>query len=269
MKYETILYEKENRIATVRLNRPERMNAVVEEMYRELAQVLDVAGEDEEVRALILTGAPRIKDGVERPAFCAGADLKKHDSGERTRADKRAYILLAHETTRRLHDFPKPVIAAVGGPARGAGVEMALCADLILMGQSASLAFTETGLGTFVGGGSTYHLPRLVGPARAKELVYTGRVISGPEAVAMGLALESFSDAELMNRAVALATEIADKAPLSIALAKQRLQQPAGLDLKTVLQLEADAILACMDTADWHEGIRSFAEKRKPIFKGR
>lgn len=269
MSFTTILYEKKNGVAIVRLNRPERMNAVVEEMYRELTGALAEAGADDQVRAVILTGSTRVKDGVEKHAFCAGADLKKHDSGERTHADKRAYILMAHETTRLLHVFPKPVIAAVNGPARGAGVEMALCADFILMAADATVAFTETGLGTFVGGGATYHLPKLVGLGRAKELVYTGRVVSGAEAVEMGLALESCPVGELMERAMALATTLAQRAPFSLSLAKRRLQQPSTLDLESVLHLEAEAILACMDTEDWHEGIRSFAERRKPVFEGK
>ncbi|MCK9463183.1 MAG: enoyl-CoA hydratase/isomerase family protein [Proteobacteria bacterium] len=269
MKYETILYEKRGEVAIVRLNRPERMNAVVERMYLDLTDALSVAEVDAGLRAVILTGSVRVRDGVEKQAFCAGADLKKHDSGDRSHADKRAYIMLAHETARLLYDFPKPVIAAVNGPARGAGAEMALCADFILMADSATIAFTETGLGTFVGGGSTRHLPRLVGPARAKELIYTGRVVFGPEAVAMGLALESCPVDRLMGRAMDLAGVVASKAPLSIRLAKKRLQQPAALDLDSVLHLEAEAILSCMDTEDWREGIRSFAERREPRFTGK
>lgn len=269
MSYETILYEKKGGVAIVRLNRPERMNAVIERMYVDLNNALERAGGDAEVRALVLTGSARIKDGVAKHAFCAGADLKKHDSGERTHADKRAYILAAHESCRRLHVFTKPVIAAVNGPARGAGVEMALCADFILMADTATVAFTETGLGTFVGGGATYHLPKLVGLARAKELVYTGRVIDGREAVELGLAIASWPVAELEKRAMELAGTLAAKAPFSLELAKRRLQQPATLDLESVLHLEAEGILACMDTEDWHEGIRSFAEKRAPVFKGK
>jgi enoyl-CoA hydratase len=263
------MYEKKDQIAVLRLHRPERMNAVIEQMYVELTDALTAAGADAEVRVLVLTGSSRMKDGVEKRAFSAGADLKKHGAGERSHAQKRAYILLAHETTRLLYTFPKPVIVAVGGPARGAGAEMALCADFILMADSATLAFTETGLGTFVGGGSTYHLPRLVGPARAKELIYTGRVISGLEAVEMGLAIESHPAEKLLARALELAGVIAKKAPLSMAFAKKRLSQPASLDLESVLHLEAEAILSCMDTEDWHEGLRSFAEKRAPLFTGK
>ena len=269
MSYDTIRYEKRGEIAVIRLHRPERMNAVIEEMYHELDRALADARDDGEVRAVVLTGSVRVKDGVEKHAFCAGADLKKHDAGERSHAEKRRYILLAHESTRLLHTFPKPVIAAINGPARGAGVEMALCADLIMMAHDATMAFTETGLGTFVGGGATHHLPKLVGPARAKELIYTGRVVDGREAVALGMAISSHPVDRLEAEAVALAEHIAGRAPISVAHAKRLLQLPAGVDLETVLRMEADAILSCMDTEDWHEGIRSFVEKRAPEFKGK
>jgi len=268
MIHGTIIYEKDGPVAVIRLNRPERMNAVIEEMYLDLGRALDEVGGDRSVRALVITGSEHRKGGVVKQAFCAGADLAKHASGDRTHAEKRAYILLAHETTLRIHELPKPVIAAVNGPARGAGAEMALACDMVLMSEEATVAFTETGLGTFVGGGSTRHLPRLVGVSRAKELVYTGRVVTGAEAAAIGLALRCFPADRLLDEALALARTIAERAPISMAFAKKRLQQPDSLDLATVLDLEAEAILSCMDTEDWHEGIRSFEEKRKPVFRG-
>ncbi len=269
MSYETIKLEKSEAVAVIRLSRPERMNAVIEQMYRDLQAALEEIRQDDGLRAVILTGSVRVKDGVSKQAFCAGADLKKHEEGARTRGQKRAYIELAHETCRLLREFDRPVIAAVNGPARGAGAEMAFACDFVLMANEASVAFPETGLGTFVGGGVTYHLPRLVGLARAKELIYTGRVVGGESAVEMGLAQESCSIEELMPRCHELAAQLAEKAPLSMELAKKRLQQSSGIDLETTLQLEADAILACMDTEDWAEGIRAFAEKRKPKYEGR
>lgn len=269
MDYPTLQFEKSEAVAVIRLNRPERMNAVIEQMYVDLQDVVEEIRRDDDIRAVVLTGSVRVKDGVSKEVFCAGADLKKHGEGERTRAQKRAYIELAHETCRRLHELEKPVIAAVNGPARGAGAEMAFACDFVIMADEASLAFTETGLGTFVGGGVTYHLPRLVGPGRAKELIYTGRVVNGETAVELGLALESHPIDTLMPRCMELAEHLAERAPFSMRLAKKRLQQSSGIDLETTLQLEADAVLACMETEDWAEGIRSFAEKRKPKYKGR
>jgi len=269
MNYSTIKYSQDGCVGTIRLNRPERMNAVIEEMYLEIQDVLDRSRSDPAIRALILTGSVLKKGNVEKQAFCAGADLKKHSAGERSHAQKRGYIMLAHETTRDIYTFPKPVIAALNGPARGAGAEMALSCDFIFMADDATIAFPETGLGSFVGGGVTYHLPRIVGLTRAKELVYSGRIVNGEPAVSMGLALKSLPLEELMPEANAFAKELSEKAPISMELAKRRLQHPPGLDIDTILILEAEAIISCMDTEDWHEGIRSFNEKRKPVYKGK
>jgi enoyl-CoA hydratase len=244
------------------------MNAVVEEMYLEIQAALESA-RGEGLRSLVVTGSAFERDGVVKQAFCAGADLKKHSAGERSRTEKRRYIELAHETTRRIFEFPRPIIAAVNGPARGAGAELAVACDFIVMAEDATLAFPETGLGTFVGGGVTHILPRVVGMARAKELVYTGRVVDGREAVALGLALRTCSLEDLREESLSLARDFVSKAPTSMTFAKKHLQRPPSLDLETVLQLEADAILACMDTEDWHEGLRAFAEKRPPRYQGR
>ncbi len=268
MEYTTILYEKTGHVGIVRLNRPERMNAVIEKMYLELQDVLAAAERDGEIRVLVLTGTVLVKDGKERQAFCAGADLKEHSAGTRDHRQKRLYIELAHETTRMIYECEKPVIAAVNGAARGAGAEMALNCDFVLMADTATIAFPETGLGTFVGGGVTSHLPALVGLMKAKELVYTGKVLNGPEAVSYGLALGSFPVETLMDEALKYAEVIAGKAPVSMAYAKKRLQSSYMHDLKTVLMHETDAILSCMDTEDWHEGIRAFGEKRKPEYRG-
>jgi len=269
MDYRTIEFFEDGYVGIIRLNRPERMNAVIEEMYLEIQDVLELARFDELIRALILTGSVLKRGDVEKQAFCAGADLKKHASGERTHAQKREYILLAHETTKKIYEFPKPIIAAVNGPARGAGSEMALNCDFVFMAEEANIAFPETGLGTFVGGGVTYHLPRIVGLTKAKELVYSGRVVDGKTAVELGLALRCYKVEELLAETKAFAKALGERAPVSMGLAKKRLQQSPALDIETVVHLEAEAILTCMDTEDWHEGIRSFNEKRKPKYKGK
>jgi len=269
MDFETIIYEKEDGVGIVRLNRPERMNAVIEEMYRDLQSALGMAESDGQVRVLILTGSVRKHPDGDKEAFCAGADLKKHAGGQRTAVQRRQYILLGHETCRRLHNFPKPVIVAVNGPARGAGAEMALNGDFLFMADTATIGFPETSLGSFVGGGVTRHLTQIIGMMRAKELIYGGRVLNGPESVGMGLALKSVPVANLMDDARAFARELAAKAPISMAFAKSQIQEAPGRDLQTVLLLEADAILATMHTEDWQEGVRSFAERRPPVYRGR
>lgn len=269
MELATVVYEVDGAVGVLRLNRPERMNAVVEEMYLDVQEALDAAAAAPEVRALVLTGSVWHREAGDRQAFCAGADLKKHAAGERSAKERRDYILLAHETTRRVHDFSKPIVAAVNGPARGAGAELAVNCDFVLMADEATIAFPETGLGTFVGGGVTALLPRLLGEARAKRLVYLGEVLDGRAAVEVGLALASYPVGRLMDEAMALAGRLAERAPLSMALAKELLGRAPGLDLETVLRLEAEAILACMGTEDWAEGIRAFAERRAPRYEGR
>jgi len=268
MSYATIELHTDGPLATIRLNRPERMNAVIEEMYLEIQDALRRISADPDIRCLVLTGSVMRRDGVEKQAFCAGADLKKHSAGERTAEDRRRYIELAHETALALFDFPKPSIAAVNGPARGAGAELAIACDFILMAEEATLAFPEIGLGTFVGGGATHILPRLVGLARAKELIYTGRVIGGKEASELGLALFCCPVGELRERAGALARELSGKAPIPMALAKRLLHISPRKKVRKALRMETEAILECMESEDWLEGLRAFSEKRSPRFKG-
>ncbi|CAN2040099.1 Enoyl-CoA hydratase/isomerase family protein [Candidatus Magnetomoraceae bacterium gMMP-15] len=268
MNYNTIKYIKEDNIGIIKLNRPERMNAVIEEMYSEIKDVLEYAQFDSKIRVLILTGSVLKKGNIEKQAFCAGADLKEHSSGKRTYSQKRAYIMLAHETTQKIYEFPKPIIAAINGPARGAGAEMAVNCDFIIMAEEASIGFPETGLGTFTGGGVTHHLPKMIGIMKAKELIYLGRIISGKEAVDIGLALTCFPIKNLLDETRAFANELAEKAPISMKFAKKQLNESPGLNIATTLLLEAQAILSCMDTEDWKEGINAFKEKRKPLYKG-
>jgi len=269
MNLTTIAYEKNETVGVIRLNRPERMNAVNETMYIEIQELLQSTESDNEIKVLIITGSVLKKGDVEKQAFCAGADLKEHAAGKRDKAQKRKYIELAHDTTRRIYEFPKPIIAAINGPARGAGVETALNCDFILMADTATLAFTETSLGTFVGGGITSHLPSIIGVMKAKELIYTGKVLDGKAAVELGVALKSVPVDDLFETALSLAKNLSEKAPLSMKLAKERLQNARLIAIEKVLKFETDAILSCMETEDWQEGIKAFMEKRKPIYKGR
>lgn len=247
-------------VATITLDSQHNRNALSRQLLGDLHRSLDEA-EAADVRAIVLTHRG--------PAFCAGADLKEHASGSRTPEQRRAYIELAHATCERLARHPQPVIAAVNGPARGAGAELVLCCDLVLMAEEATLGFPETGLGTFIGGGSTWHLPRLVGLARAKELVYTGRIVDGREAVALGLAQKAVPGDHLLEEALELARALAGRAPRSLRLAKQHLADSAGRTLHEALAAETEAILGCMETEDWREGAQAFAAHRPPDFTGR
>ena len=146
---------------------------------------------------------------------------------------------------------------------------MAVNCDFIIMADTASIAFPETGLGTFVGGGVTYHLPPDHRPGQGQGIDYTGRILNGPEAVDIGLAFRSTPIDNLMKEAMDLAGLMAGKAPVSMAFAKNQIQKALLRDLDTALLVEAEAILACMNTEDWQEGIDSFAEKRPPVYKGK
>jgi enoyl-CoA hydratase len=256
-----VVYEKHAAgFAQITFNRPHRLNAVIEGLYRDTLSALDQAAADKSVRTVILTGAGR--------AFSVGADLKEHAAGARTVFDKRAYLMLGNEVCKRIHELEKPVIAAVNGYALGGGAEMAVAADFILMAESARIGFPEASIGTFIGGAVSQILPRIVGLAKARELIYFGERIDGREAQAIGLATRCFSDARFMDEARDFAARLATKAPVSLRLAKRCLNTAARRDLDSVLAFELDGILACMATRDWQEGIDAFAQKRPPVFTG-
>ncbi len=264
----TVTLDIHGKIGILRLNRPHRMNAVNRRLYEDLAHHLKEATQAPSLRALILTGNPLIRNGIKKEAFCAGADLKEHDQKKRTPEEKQAYIQTAHATCLMLRTLPLPVIAAVNGPARGAGAEMALNCDFIIMAHKASLGFPETGLGSMVGGGVTRHLERTVGLPSARELIYTGRVLTGPESVTRGLALSSVPLEDLMDTALNLAQCLIAKAPRSLAWAKALIENAPQRPLADVYDDETEAIVSCMATRDWQEGIDAFKKNRQPVFKG-
>ena len=202
--FETILYDLRGGVAEIRLNRPHRLNAVVRQLYDELNRALGLAEADPGARVVVLTGEGR--------AFCVGADLKEHKAG-RTAFDRREYLRGEQLVCRRFLTLKKPVVAAVNGFALGAGAEMAIASDFILMAESARIGLPEIGIGAFLGGGVTHILPRLVGLAKARELVFLGRQIAGEEAVAIGLAHRVFPDAGFLDHVRVFAAELATKAP--------------------------------------------------------
>jgi enoyl-CoA hydratase len=259
MRFETILFSVRDGIATIRLNRPHRLNAVIEQLYRDVIAGVDLAESDAEVRAVVITGEGR--------AFCVGADLKEHGRGERDPLQQRNYLVLGNDVCRRIYTSPKIMIAAVNGYALGAGAEIAVSSDFVLMKDSAELGFPEVSIGTFVGGGVTHTLPRLVGLTKARELIVSGRRIGGREAVAIGLAAQSFEDDAFDAGVGEFASSVAVKAPFSLSFAKEHLND-GGRSYQAALVTELEALRACMVTQDWKEGVAAFAEKRKPVFKG-
>lgn len=258
---ETIIYTKKNRIAEIRFNRPHRLNAVVEQLYKDVLTCIDDAEQDNTISVILIRGEGR--------AFCVGADMKEHDSGERSLDQKRAYLLLANDVCQRIFESQKPIIAAVNGYALGAGAEMAVAADFLLMAESAQIGFPEISIGTFLGGGVSYILPNLVGLAQARRLIFSGERINGQEAKNIGLAVDVFTDEEFASGVAAFANLIGSKAPVSMRLAKQQLNTSAGTGFHGCLTRELEGIITCMQTTDWQEGVDAFAEKREPVFKGK
>ena len=259
MAYETILYEMKNGIAEIRLNRPHRMNAVTQTLYDELNDALGVAEADKDARVVLLTGEGR--------AFCVGADLKEHKTG-RTAFDRRQYLQGEQIVCKRLMLLSKPVIAAVNGYALGAGAEVAMASDFILMAESAQIGLPEISIGNYLGVGVTYLLPRLVGLAKARELVFLGERIKGEEAVRIGLANRVLPDDGFLDGAREFAQRVASKAPFSMQLAKEQLNMAAERTLDAALTAELEGMMFVGTTQDWQEGIDAFAEKRTPVFKG-
>lgn len=260
MSYQTILYARKGPVAEIRFNRPHRLNAVVTEFYSEILDALDRAEKDGNVRVVVLTGEGR--------AFCVGADLKEHGAGTRSELEKLDYLILGNDVCERMIRHGKIVVAAVNGFALGAGAEMSCAADFILMKQSARIGFPEVSIGTHLGGGVTEILPRLVGLAKARELIITGQRIDGTEAERIGLATRVFADEDFEAGVAEFAAMIATKAPYSMRFAKQLLND-MHQDFNARLTSELSALRTCMLTRDWQEGVDAFAEKRTPVFAGR
>lgn len=255
-----LLYEKREAIAILTFNRPDRLNAVNQAMYLAMDAAFNDLSRDKSVRVVVLTGAGR--------AFCVGADLKAHGSRQMTEAERRTYVRSGQQACHAIQNCDKPVVAAVNGHAIGAGLEMALSSDLVIVATEAKLRFPEISLGTFVGGGTIYTLVRRVGLTKAKELIMLGEFFTGAEAVTLGLANRAVPAADVLPTALDVAARLAAKAPISMALAKRLLNRAQHLDPETAMDLEAEALMTCMRTSDWKEGIQAFAEKREPHFIG-
>ncbi|WP_235048469.1 MULTISPECIES: enoyl-CoA hydratase/isomerase family protein [unclassified Halomonas] len=258
--YETLITRRHGQVMEIRFNRPQRLNAVTERLYAELNDALTRVEADGEVRVVLITGEGR--------AFCVGADLKEHKEG-RTAFDRRQYLQGEQIVCRRLMQMQTPVVAAVNGYALGAGAELAIASDFLLMAESAQIGLPEVSIGNFLGGGVTWLLPRLVGLAKARELVFLGERIDGAEAVRIGLANRAFADEGFLEAALVFAEKVAGKAPFSMALAKEQLNFSGERTLDACLTAELEGMTFVGTTRDWQEGVDAFAEKRAPRFEGR
>jgi enoyl-CoA hydratase len=260
MTYDTILYSLRDGIVEIRFNRPQRLNAVTPQLYAELNDALGRAEAERDARVVLLTGEGR--------AFCVGADLKAHKAGGRSAFERRQYLQGEQVVCKRLLQLGRPVVAAVNGYALGAGAEMAIASDFMVMAASAQIGLPEISIGNYLGGGVSWLLPRLVGLAKARELVFLGERIKGEEAVRIGLANRVCADDGFHDAAREFAGRIAAKAPLSMQLAKRHLNFAAEATLDAALAAELEGMTFVATTRDWQEGVDAFAEKRAPLFRG-
>jgi len=270
MNFEEIVYEKADGIATLTLNRPERMNAFTNMMIREWAAALEDARLDHEVGAVIVTGAGR--------GFCAGADLRggsgmaEAADGERpvTAAGRRNWLRDGvHNVPRQVALLDKPYIAAVNGPAVGAGMDMASMADIRIASEQARFAMTYVKVGLVPGDGGCYYLPRIVGVAKALELIWTGDFIDTQEALRLGYVSKVVPADELLPAARELAGRIARGPAVAVQLAKRLVYRGQSSDVHEAFEAAGQAMAIVQATEDAREGPRAFAEKRDPQFKGR
>jgi 2-(1,2-epoxy-1,2-dihydrophenyl)acetyl-CoA isomerase len=259
--YQTLFHERRDTVATITLNRPDARNALDIVMRRELIAALDEVEADAAARVLILTGAGG--------HFCAGGDVKTMREKRHTAAEGRARVELLNAMVRRLVDFPKPTIAMVDGYAVGAGSNLALCCDLIVASDRAKFGELFWKIGLVPDGGGTWLLPRVVGLARAKELIFTADVIDAAEALRIGLVNRVVPVAELEAATRALAEKIAAGPPAVLKMAKHMVNRAATSDLAAALDLEAFSQGLAIASEDHQEGLRAFFEKRPPRFTGR
>lgn len=265
--YEQIRYDVDDRVLTITLNRPDRMNAFTPLMKDELLDALDRADGDDGVAAVVVTGAGR--------AFCAGADLSARgdtfDYRRRGGTADDAPRDGGGQVSLRIYRLNKPVIAAINGPAVGVGITMTLPMDVRLVSDTAKVGFVFTRRGVVPEAASTWFLPCIVGPSQAAEWLLTGRVFPAEEALAGGLARSVHPGEELLGAAYRLAREIADNAaPVSVALARQMMWR--GLAFRSPYDAhvaDSQAMHAMGQRADAREGIESFLDKRRPAFPGR
>lgn len=257
-----VLTEIRNGVLWVTLNRPEAMNALTPDVLTGIHDALDKAESDEAIRVVVLSGAGR--------AFCAGADLKfvRSESAHGSTSTN-AFLRNVLRTMERLERLPMPVIAAVNGLALAGGLELLLCCDLVVAARSAKLGDAHANYGLLPGGGGSVRLPRKIGPTRAKYLLFTGEFVAADELLASGLVNLVVDDAELIPAAQSLAARVATKSPLGLKRMKQLVNDGLDQPAETALRLELLASEVHAHSDDMREGLAAFAEKRKPVFRGR
>ncbi len=255
------LYDVQDAVATITLNRPERLNALTFEIYRELAETFLALREEKDVRVVVLTGAGR--------AFCSGGDVRDIIGALQGRDMEGLldFTRLTCEVVRNMRALPKPVIASLNGTTAGAGACLALASDLRVASREARIAFLFTRVGlSGADMGACFLLPRVVGLAKATELLYTGEFISAEEAGRIGLYNRVVDQADLAAQTRALALQLAAGPAFSLAMTKEMLIRELETSFATALEWEAQAQAICMQHTDYQEAYRAFMEKRPPQF---
>lgn len=259
---EEVLYEVNDGIALLTLNRPQRRNSFTLSMIHRWADLLIEANTDDAVRVIVVTGAGG--------AFCAGIDLDVLDTIELTAKARRDFLTNeVHRVARAVEASDKPIIAAVAGAAVGAGMDMALMCDIRIAAQSARFAESYVNLGLVPGDGGGYYLPRLVGTAKALELLLTGDTLTGQQAAELGIANHVVPDDALMDTTRNLAAKIAAKPPIAVRLIRHTVYESQRTDLATALDLVATHMGVAMLTQDHQEALAAFREKRPGNFQGK
>lgn len=264
MTFETILYAIEDRVATITLNRPERYNAMTTIMREELLRAINDIEQDDAVRTVVITGAGK--------GFCSGGDLhEKRDAASAGTAlpleDR--LMPIRNKIVLGIRNSAKPYIAAINGVAAGGGLGIALACDIRIASENARLGLTFLKRGMHPDWGGTYFLPRLVGTAKALELIWSGDMIDAPEAAALGIVSKLTSADALLPTVQEMAARFAKGPPVAARLAKQAVYRNMDVDLGDALDFETYAQNICASTDDIREGVQAFLEKREPNFKGR
>lgn len=259
MAYENIIFQVDAGIATITFNRPKALNALNSALLGEFSQALDEVAADENIRVLVLTGAGD-------KAFVAGADINELAACNPLSAKN--FSRKGHTIIGKLQELPIAVIAAVNGFALGGGTEIAIACDFIYASENARFGQPEINLGVIPGFGGTQRLPRLIGPNKARELIFTGKMISAAEAEKMGLVNRVVPQDQLMAEVAKTAGEIAAKGRHSLRSAKQAINYGLNADLATGIHIEIEAFGLCYGSSDAKEGTSAFLEKRKANFKG-
>jgi len=260
MAYQTIIYEKSEGIGTITLNRPQSMNALSSEVFREIAGVLDLISADPEVRVVILTGSEKF--------FAAGADITEIRNISNA-VEAHAFLKGAHSAFNGLEDLEKPVIAAISGLALGGGCELLLACDIRICAENAVFGQPEIKIGVIPGAGGTQRLPRTIGVTKAKELLYTGGTMDAGEALRVGMVSKVVPVGKVLEEARAIAKTIARQPGVALRVTKDVVNAGLSLDLRSALAYEARCFEMLFDTQDQKEGMAAFVEKRRPNFQDR